>query len=69
MELFHFPMCMLNTMELKILLGKSYGSFDTGMVKKLRKFQYWAKKLFYIKLVSWLELLWNGQTTSRDAVK
>ena len=31
------------------LLRKSRESFDTGIVKKLRKFQYWPKKVSYEK--------------------
>ena len=30
----------------KFLLGKSKERFDTGIVKKLRTFQYWAKSAF-----------------------
>ena len=31
----------------KFLLRKSLESFDTGIVKKVRRFQYWKKKLSY----------------------
>ena len=48
-ELFHFPlMCMYKHWNSKVLLGKSQKSFDTGIVKVLRKFQYWAERKFLI---------------------
>ena len=38
----------------KRLLRKSLESFDTGIVKKLRRFQYWANKNFLIKKDAYL---------------
>ena len=35
-----------NTGTQKFLLGKPQQSFDTGLDKKFRKFQYWANKPF-----------------------
>ena len=48
---FHFPLtCMCKALELKkIVLPQCLESFDTGIMKKLRKFQYWAKNNFVIK--------------------
>ena len=44
MELLNFPvMCMHKHWNSKCLLRKPLNSFDAGIVKKLRKFQYWAK--------------------------
>ena len=46
-------MYMCKTLELKrFLLRKSGENFDTGILKKLGKFQYLVKKLPYEKKVS-----------------
>ena len=50
MEPIHFQlMCMNKALEVRNCARKVLRSFDTGIVKKLRKFQYWAKKHFFIK--------------------
>ena len=48
MELFYYPLS--KTYELKNLCKESLEKiFNIGIVKKLRKFKYWAKKNFLIK--------------------
>ena len=43
----------------KSVLKKSEESFDTGIVKKVRKFQYRAKKSFLIEIPCILSI-WGG---------
>jgi len=51
---------MLNITTQKNLLRKCSESFDTEIVKKLRKFQHWAKKVSYkIKNVYYNQDIFN----------
>ena len=45
---------------------KSFESFDPGILKKLRKFQYWAKKDFLMKKRVALRELDSGTKLRRD---